>query len=420
MNLSTALHWHIESPQSFDTLPSFFPLYGWCFTHQGNPQVRVINIHCAGRTFSVSVVYPRPDIKILRPDSPTESIGFSTQICLPIGRHEITFEVIFEDESTHILLQKNARIYRNSYFPLWIRPRVGVSELWARQVTLQPQYSSKPVFPEKLTIQKTLKSPKFAIITPSYRQSKFLSETMCSVLNQQGVTVEYVVQDGGSTDGSVEIIRQHAAKLHAWESAPDNGQAHAIAKGFAKTSGAPDDLMAWINSDDFYISGALNYVADYFASHPEVDAVYGHRVIVNQSSLDIARWFLPKHNPEVLPLIDFIPQETLFWRRRLWAKVGGIDTSFRFAMDWDLLLRFQAAGARIVRLPRFLACFRIHSLQKTSASIHSIGKKETDQIRERSLGRKVSDIEIENHPLVLRHLRCSALTESLWKLGIRI
>ena len=102
--------------------------------------------------------------------------------------------------------------------------------------------------------------------------------------------------------------------------------------------------MAWINSDDFYLPGALAFVADYFAWHPDVDVLYGHRVLVDEQSREIGRWFLPKHDPEVLRLNDFVPQETLFWRRRIWDRVGGIDPSYKFALDWDLLLRFQAAG----------------------------------------------------------------------------
>ncbi len=122
--------------------------------------------------------------------------------------------------------------------------------------------------------------------------------------------------------------------------------------------------MSWINSDDFYLPSALTFVADFFARHPRVDVIYGHRIVVDEQSREIARWFLPKHDPAVLRLNDFVPQETMFWRRRIWDKVGGIDPSFKFAMDWDLLLRFQAAEAKIVRVPYFLACFRIHAAQK--------------------------------------------------------
>jgi len=173
--------------------------------------------------------------------------------------------------------------------------------------------------------------------------------------------------------------------------------------------------MAWINSDDLYLPGALGYVADYFAQHPEADVIYGHRVLVDENSREIGRWFLPPHDDEVLKLNDFVPQETMFWRRRIWDKVGGIDTSFKFAMDWDLLLRFQAAGAKIVRVPYFLACFRIHSAQKTSAQMGSIGQKEIDALRLRTFGRVISPEEIENHPRLIKYLKKSAWIEFLWR-----
>ena len=177
--------------------------------------------------------------------------------------------------------------------------------------------------------------------------------------------------------------------------------------------------MAWINSDDFYLPGALGYVADYFAEHPDVDVLYGHRIVVNDESQEIGRWFLPQHDPEVLRLNDFVPQETLFWRRRIWDKVGGIDPSFKFALDWDLLLRFQAAGARIVRVPYFLACFRVHAAQKTSAQMHDIGQKEITLLRERTHGRRFPPQELERNSRLLRYLRRSAFIEWLWSLGIR-
>jgi GT2 family glycosyltransferase len=228
-----------------------------------------------------------------------------------------------------------------------------------------------------------------------------------------------VVQDGGSSDRSLPLIRQHAGRLHAWESSRDGGQADAIVRGFSKTSGEPADLMAWINSDDFYLPGALAYVVDFFSQHPDVDVLYGHRIVVNQASREIARWFLPQHNDAVLCLNDFVPQETMFWRRRLWDAVGGLDTSFKFAMDWDLLLRFQAAGARIIRVPFFLACFRVHPSQKTSATMHDTGLKEITFLRERTQGRPFPSLELESNPTLHRYLRRSAMIQFLWRLGIR-
>ena len=100
-------------------------------------------------------------------------------------------------------------------------------------------------------------------------------------------------------------------------------------------------------------------------------------------------------------LNDFVPQETVFWRRRIWDRVGGLDTSYKFALDWDLLLRFQAAGAHIVRVPYFLACFRTHAAQKTAAVMHSTGQQEITQLRERTQGRPCPPHELERDPRLL-------------------
>lgn len=164
--------------------------------------------------------------------------------------------------------------------------------------------------------------------------------------------------------------------------------------------------MAWLNSDDLLLPGALNVVGEYFASHPEVDLVYGHRILIDEEGAEIGRWVLPPHSDKALSWADFIPQETLFWRRSLWDRVGGIDESFRFAMDWDLLLRFRDAGARMVRLPHFLGAFRIHGAQKTSAQINEIGMREMEILRKRVHGREVSTTEIRFAllPYLARHV----------------
>jgi len=225
--------------------------------------------------------------------------------------------------------------------------------------------------------------PSVAIVTPSFNQDEFLARTIESVLDQRYPRLEYVVQDGGSDDNSVEVIRYYENRLTHWVSAADDGQADAIAKGFEKTSG---ELMAWLNSDDLLLPGALNYAASYLAEHPDVDVVYGHRVLIDTEDNEIGRWVLPPHCSRTLKWFDYVPQETMIWRRSLWEKVGGIDPSFRFALDWDLLLRFVDAGATFVRLPRFLGAFRVHEEQKSLAWAQSVGKPEVRKLRERHLG----------------------------------
>src|SRR5207302_369335 len=147
--------------------------------------------------------------------------------------------------------------------------------------------------------------------------------------------------------------------------------ANGLNVGFEHATG---EIMAYLNSDDVLLPGALNYVANYFREHPEVDVVYGHRVVIDEYDQEIGRWVLPGHDDEVLSWADYVPQETLFWRRRIWEDAGGmIDESFRFAIDWDLLIRFRDAGARMARLPRFLGGFRVHPHQKTSKEMADIG-----------------------------------------------
>jgi hypothetical protein len=146
------------------------------------------------------------------------------------------------------------------------------------------------------------------------------------------------------------------------------------------------------------LPGALAYVANYFAHHPDVDVIYSHRLIIDEQDREIGRWVLPPHDNEVLSWCDYIPQETLFWRRRVWERIGGrLDASFQFALDWDLILRLSDAGAHFARVPRFLAAFRVHPTQKTTMEIHSRGAAEMRRLRIRSLGRDVTDAEIHAH-----------------------
>jgi glycosyltransferase involved in cell wall biosynthesis len=380
---------------------------------------------------------PRPDVRVAIPTAPHDNTGFEIRGVLPTGKFDVQIEGQLSDENWQPLTTLTATVKR-SWLPLWLGGGAW-TELMFFQMPSHMKHPPRALreehFPSKPVAGFHL--PKLSIVTPSYQQARYLPDTLRSVVDQKQITCEYVVQDGGSTDGSVEIIRNQATspspstggtasnttespfRITAWESTRDDGQADAVVRGFAKTSGGPNDVMAWINSDDFYLPGTLAFVAYYFARHPEVDVIYGHRILVDEDSREIGRWFLPRHDNEVLRLNDFVPQETLFWRRRIWDQVGGLDKSFKFAMDWDLLLRFQAAGARIVRVPYFLACFRIHPVQKTSAAMHSTGQGEITLLRGRTFGRPFPPEELERNPRLLRYLRWSAWIEFLWKLGIR-
>jgi len=307
--------------------------------------------------------------------------------------------------------------------PVRARLERSVTEKYWMQIGILRQYEPRPItwdskLPRPDLPEKGL--PKMGIVTPSYGQPAFLESTMLSILNQGYPNLLYVVQDGASPDASPEIIARYASRLTHWASEPDTGQADAIRKGFARIEKAlsPMDIMAWFNSDDLVAPRALAYVASYFAAHPEVDAVYGHRIIIDDADREVGRWVMPTHEADSIEWIDYVPQETLFWRKRAWDIAGGIDPSFQFALDWDLLARFHQAGCTIVRLPYFLGCFRVHLQQKTSQVIHTTGASEMARIRQRFHGKDKDDpAMIEKHARRIRHR--GALSARLMALGIR-
>jgi len=407
-------------------LPRCLAIRGWGFPTDGN-RFSGVRAKFETQTYTGSIGIPRPDVRSAIKSAPSDDVGFEITVVLPKRKNRIVIEAQLPDGSWHTLFSKtiSRRLY---WLPSWLGLN-SVTEAILLQTPTSLQYAPRPICADTFP---SLGSPaearsRITIVTPSFQQAAYLPAALQSVLGQANVNCTYVVQDGSSTDGSVEILKQYPPNTKApsssisftWESGRDNGQADAIARGFGKTSGDPDDLMGWLNSDDFYQPGALAFVADYFAKHPEIDVIYGHRILVDENSQEIGRWFLPPHDDEVLRLNDFVPQETLFWRRRIWNKADGLDKTYQFAMDWDLLLRFQAAGARMARVPYFLACFRIHPAQKTSAAMRNVGQREIDSLRERTFKRPFSPAELETNPCLLRYLRRSTWIEFLWKRGIR-
>jgi FkbM family methyltransferase len=295
-----------------------------------------------------------------------------------------------------------------------VRGRTPVS-VWARHVIRMiigyrlgqfVMHAPKPVSipPRYRQPQGATGTLSISIITPVNNQVQFIAATLESVLSQNYPALEYIVMDGGSVDGSAEIIERYRPSLTRFESGPDTGQANAINKGMEHASG---DILGWLNGDDLLLPGAIEYVAHFFETHPEVDVVYGHRIVIDAEGNEIGRWILPPHDNAVLSWADYVPQETMFWRRRIWERVGArIDESFQFALDWDLLVRFRNAGARFARLPRFLGAFRVHRDQKTTKKLGTMGAAEMDRIRVRCLGYLPSYVEINRKiaPYLLKHV----------------
>lgn len=218
--------------------------------------------------------------------------------------------------------------------------------------------------------------PKISIVTPSFNQAAFIEWTVRSVLMQRYPNLEYILMDGGSTDGTQEVLEPYRDRFAHYESARDKGQSDAIHRGFNHATG---EIMAYLNSDDMLAPGALQFVARYFAEHPEVDALYSHRCTVDENNKVLYYWILPPHDDWYISRWDIIPQETCFWRRSLFEESGNIDPEFRFAMDYDLFVRFMQHG-KMVRVNRFLGAFRKHEAAKTSQFLETIGTEEIQRV----------------------------------------
>jgi len=204
--------------------------------------------------------------------------------------------------------------------------------------------------------------PLVSIVTPSYNQERFLEDTIRSVLGQTYPRIEYIIVDGGSTDGSVEIIRRYADRLAWWVSEPDKGQTDAINKGFAHAHG---EILAWLNSDDTYEPHAVAEAVEFLQQNPEVGLVYGDANYIDEEGRVIGRF--PAAQTDYRRLrrgYVHIPQQAAFFRADLWRKVGPLDPTFYFAMDYDLWVRL-AKIAPIRYVPRLWANFRIHQSAKT-------------------------------------------------------
>ena len=205
-------------------------------------------------------------------------------------------------------------------------------------------------------------NPLVSVVTPSFKQASYLEETMRSVLEQDYPNVEYIVIDGGSTDGSVEVIRSHADRLAYWVSEPDQGQSDAINKGLGRSRG---EIMAYLNSDDTYRPGAIRHAVEAFNAHPRAELVYGTTDYVDEKGVTLRPApGRPLERANMLRGAAYLSQPAAFWRRRAWDRIGPFRTDLHYSMDFEFWLRF---GERyeIVFAPAVRATYRLHGASKT-------------------------------------------------------
>ncbi len=197
--------------------------------------------------------------------------------------------------------------------------------------------------------------PRVTVVTPSYNQAPFLEETIRSVLGQEYPNLEYIIIDGGSTDGSVEIIRKYEKQLAYWVSEKDKGQSHAINKGFARATG---EILAWLNSDDVYTAGAIHAAVQAFRKYPDAAVVYGEMDIINEASRITDHIDPPAFRLQELVFKCFIPQVATFFTRQAAQSVGFVREDLHFAMDYDLWFRLSTR-ATFRKIDRTLAQHRM-------------------------------------------------------------
>lgn len=207
--------------------------------------------------------------------------------------------------------------------------------------------------------------PKITVVTPSYNQARFLEQTILSVIGQSYPNLEYMLMDGGSNDGSIDIIKKYADHFTYWQSEKDNGQSAAINAGFAKGTG---DILCWLNSDDMFMPGALLKIGRMFATVTEPTILFGNCLHFHEENSkgrgsDVEEGY----NELDLALCDYVIQPSSFWNRSAWAKTGVLDESYYYGMDWEWFVRARNAGVKFRPIKDYLSIYRIHEAHKSGS-----------------------------------------------------
>ena len=198
--------------------------------------------------------------------------------------------------------------------------------------------------------------PLVSIVTPSYNQASYLETTIRSILDQDYLSVEYFVMDGGSTDGSEAVIRRYADRLSGWVSEKDRGQGEAINKGFARASG---EILAWLNSDDYYLPNAISSAVKVFSHNPDAALVYGDMLAVDQNGRTLNLLKYSQYTLDDLLSFQIIGQPAVFFRRQAYEHAGGLDINYHYMLDHLMWIQ-MAREAKIVYAAQTWAAARFH------------------------------------------------------------
>jgi glycosyltransferase involved in cell wall biosynthesis len=239
--------------------------------------------------------------------------------------------------------------------------------------------------------------PRISIVTPSYNQSAFLERTIRSVLDQEYPNLEYFIMDGGSTDDSVAIIEGYADRIDYWVSERDSGQSAAINAGWRRATG---DILCWLNSDDYYLPGALRLVGESFAANPGLALLYGSCERVDAEGRRIGYLGSPMNRRALLLSRQIIPQPSAFFGRQAVQRIGMLDEQLRYSFDYDFLLRLTTKGTHVEYTSRTLAAFTIHPDAKTTRDVQP-AKEETYRVRTR-YAQGIDRLIVQGQPIASR------------------
>jgi glycosyltransferase involved in cell wall biosynthesis len=242
--------------------------------------------------------------------------------------------------------------------------------------------------------------PRLSIVTPSYNQGAFLERTICSVLDQGYPNLEFMVIDGGSTDNTIDIIRRYERHLAYWVSEKDSGQSDALNKGFKRATG---EFVGWQNSDDVYLPGSFFEAMDALRKYPEVDVAFANRLDVDEDDriTDECR-FTP------FSLIGYwyegmsMSNQSAFWRRSIFDKVGYLDESLHAAMDYEFFLRCAFSGIRFRHFRRYWGAIRRHHASKGSVLWPIALKGDCDRIDARYGRKSILNVPLKFYSTVRR------------------
>ena len=209
--------------------------------------------------------------------------------------------------------------------------------------------------------------PKITIVTPSFNQASFIKETIESVLNQDYPNFEYFVVDGGSTDGSVDIIREYEDRITWWISEKDDGQSDAINKGFRRSTG---ELCAWVNSDDVLLPNCLREIAEFYLANNQPDIINSNCIYINAESKIIGVSIVPKQTYFFAKrCVWFLTQPAVFYKTSVIRQNNYLNVDFHLAMDVDMWIKLMKMNCRFEHIPKFLGAFRRQENSKTSQVI---------------------------------------------------